>query len=218
MRTFRIAALPVALALLAPAAALLAEEFRFEKLNRTYTDFAPPIDEIDEGGVTVKMVSPKQALVLRDHKVRLTPGADGVFGGQIDLELQGKGTLIADVAFGPLAERFTEEVIVPPQTISLAGRAKLRRVDGGYEVIPVELPKEIQVAIQSPTMNRILALCDQAAILSLGSIECSGLDRALTRPSVPLPAGETFTLADSDLTDADRAALDALLAPAVSPQ
>ena len=75
-------------------------------------------------------------------------------------------------------------------------------------------PASITVAIQSPRVNTILTLCDQAALLSLGSIQCAGLDRALTQPSIPLPAGQTFTLHDADLDDADRRELDALIPPA----
>ena len=105
-------------------------------------------------------------------------------------------------------------VVVPPQKLRVAGKVRLRRVAGGYEILPVELPPSISVAIQSPRVNTILTLCDQAALLSLGSIQCTGLDRALTQPSVPLPAGQTFTLHDADLDEADRRELDALLPPA----
>jgi hypothetical protein len=191
----------------------LAADLSFRKLNRTYSDFVPPIEEFNESGVSVKLVSPRQALTLRDHRLRLTPGENGLFTGALELDIQGKGTILADVAFGPLAERFNEEVLVPPQTLKIDGKIRLRRIDSGYAIDPVELPREISVAIQSPTVNAILALCDQAAILSLGSIECEGLDRALTRPTLALPAGESFTLQDSELTDEDRAALDALIAP-----
>ena len=193
--------------------ALAAEDLRFEKLNRVYSDFAPLLEEINQGGVVVRLDSPKQTLILRDHRVRMAPGANGQFDGEVELDVQGKGMLIADVTFGPLAERFAEEVIIPPQTLTLAGKAKLARVTGGYEITPIELPEKLSVAVQSETVNRILALCDQAALVSLGAIDCSGLDRALTRPAVPIPQGQVFTLHDTDLTDDDRRELDALLAP-----
>lgn len=195
------------------AAAAGPADFTFQKLNRTYTDFVPELEEVREGGVVVKLASPTQALVLRDHRIHLVPGADGVFDGSLELDIQGKGLVIADVDFGPLEERFNEDVIVPPQTVRLDGKIRMRRVEGGYAIDPVQIPSKVSVAVQSKTINSILALCDQAAILSLGSIECDGLESALTRPTMPIPAGETFTLQDSELTDADRAALDALLAP-----
>jgi hypothetical protein len=190
-----------------------AGDLTFQKLNRTYTDFVPELEEVNEGGMVVRLDSPKQALVLRDHRIHLVPGADGVFDGWLELDIQGKGTIIADVEFGPLQERFNEDVIVPPQTVRLDGKVRLRRIEGGYAVDPVQIPRKVSVAVQSKTINTILALCDQAAILSLGSIECVSLEGALTRPTMTIPETESFTLPDAELTADDRAALDALIAP-----
>ena len=89
-------------------------------------------------------------------------------------------------------------------------------VADGYEITPEQLPSRIEVAVQSRTVNQILALCDQAAMLSLGAVDCSGLDRALTRPAVPIPGGGgSFFLADENLTEGDRARLDAVIGPPV---
>lgn len=186
-------------------------EFRFEKLNRTYTDFVPPIEGMEEGGITVRLASPRQALILRDHRVRLTPRSDGAFDAELELDIQGKGAIVADVTLGAVAETFTDDVIIPLQKLKLAGKVKLRRVAGAYEVTAIELPAKLQIAVQSRTVNQILTLCDNAALLTLGAIDCTGLDRALTRPAVSLPAGQSFTLADGDLSDEDRRQLDALL-------
>lgn len=204
-----VAALAVA-ALVSPPAR--AEDLRFEKLNRSYADFAPTLERFEETGVKVTLASPTQRVVLRDHRVRLAPLAGGIFAGRLELDVQGKGRLIADVEFGPLRERFDEEVVVPPQTLVILGKVRMRRVEGGYAVDAVELQPEIELAVQSPTLNSILALCDQAAILALGAIDCRHLDRALTRPKVPIPSGQSFTLQDADLTDDDRRAIDALIA------
>ena len=46
---------------------------RFEKLNRTYSDFVGELAPIGEEGLSVRLQSPKQAIVLRDHRIRLTP-------------------------------------------------------------------------------------------------------------------------------------------------
>ncbi len=186
---------------------------RFEKLNRTYSDFVGELAPIGEEGLSVRLQSPKQAIVLRDHRIRLTPiaGESGVFAGEVELDVQGKGDLIADVTIGPMVRNLTDVVVVPPQTIRLVAKVRVRRVADGYEVLPEKLPERIEVAVQSQTINQILALCDQAATLSLGAIDCSELNRSLTRPAVPLPGGGSFLLGDENLTDADRVALDALL-------
>lgn len=211
----KIAALGLAFSLsiagLGAAAAVRTTEFRFEKLNRVYADFVPPLEGMERGGVTVKLASPRQTLILRDHRVRLTPRTDGALDAALELDIQGKGALVADVTLGTVTERFNDEVVVPPQTLKIAGRVKIRRLEGGYEVAPVELPANVQVAIQSKTVNQILELCDNASLLTLGAIDCAGLDRALTRPTVPLPSGQSFTLADADLSDENRRVLDELL-------
>ena len=204
-------ALALAVAAIAGAPAR-GEELQFEKLNRSYEDFAPALERFEETGVKVTLASPKQVVVLRSHRIRLRPLAGGLFAGELELDVQGKGRLIADVEFGPLRERFDEEVLVPPQTLALAGKVRMRRVEAGYDVEAIELPREIAVAVQSPTLNAILSLCDQAAILAFGSIDCRDLDRALSRPKVPIPSGQSFTLQDVDLAEEDRRELDALIA------
>ena len=214
-RAARLLALGVALGLAVAPVAAVEPTFglRFEKLNRTYSDFVGELAPIGEEGLSVRLRSPKQAIVLRDHRIRLTPiaGEAGAFAGEVELDVQGKGDLIADVTIGPMVRNLTDVLVVPPQTIHLAAKVRIRRVADGYEVLPEKLPERIEVAVQSQTINQILALCDQAATLSLGAVDCSGLERSLTRPAVPLPGGGSFLLGDGDLTDADRAALDALL-------
>ena len=190
-------------------------ELRLKNINRTYSDFVVELAPIGEEGMSVLLTSPTQTLIVHDHRIRLTQlagNAAGVFAGEVELDVQGKGLLVADVTMGPISRQLTDEVIVPPQTLRIAGRIRIRRVANGYEVTPEELPRSIEIAVQSQTINQILALCDQAATLSLGAIDCSGLGSALTRPAVPLPGaaggGGAFLLGDEDLTDTDRAWLD----------
>ena len=186
---------------------------QFAKLNRTYSDFVGELAPIGEEGLSVRLQSPKQAIILRANRIRLTPiaGETGAFAGEVELDVQGKGDLIADVTIGPMVRNLTDVLVVPPQTLRLAAKVRIRRVADGYEVLPEKLPERIEVAVQSQTINQILTLCDQAATLSLGAVDCSGLDHSLTRPAVPIPGGGSFFLGDENLTDADRAALDALL-------
>lgn len=202
-------------ALLGSAAAAVGDELpaalEFERLNRAYSDFAPELASWSDGAVGVRLQSPKQSLVLRGHRIRLTPLPGGLFAGALELDLLGKARMIADLELGPLAERFDEEVVVPPQTVVVAGKVRMRRIEGGYRIDAIELPPAVEISIQSATLNAVLALCDQASILSLGSLDCGGLGPALTRPRLPIPAGQSFELADDDLTADDRRELDALL-------
>ncbi|MEO8196989.1 MAG: hypothetical protein ABI689_09730 [Thermoanaerobaculia bacterium] len=223
-RAARLLALCIALWVAAApvAAATPTYGLRFEKLNRTYSDFAGDLAPIGEDSFSVRLRSPRQAIILRDHRIRLTPiaGAAGSFAGELEIDVQGKGDLIADVTIGPMVRNLTDVVVVPPQTIRLAATVRIRRVADGYAVQPEKLPERVEVAVQSQTINQILALCDQAATLSLGAIDCSGLERSLTRPAVPIPGGGgAFLLGDENLTDADRAQLDAIIGvqPGVEP-
>ena len=177
-----------------PAAPLETEgptvELRFVKLNRTYSDFVGELAPIGEDGMSVRLTSPSQTLILRDHRIRLTRiagAAPGTVAAAVELDVQGKGSLVADVTMGPIARQLTDEVVVPPQTIRIDARVRIRRVAAGYEVTPEQVPASVEVAVQSRTINEILALCDQAATLSLGAIDCSGLNGALTHPAVPIP-------------------------------
>lgn len=196
------------------AAAEPTAEMRFVKLNRTYSDFVGELAPIGEEGLSVLLQSPRQAMILRDHRIRLTPlpGGRGRFAGEVELDIQGKGELIADVTIGPIVRRLNDELLVPPQTLRLASTVVICRVADGYEITPETLPARIEVAVQSQSLNQILALCDQAATLTLGAVDCSGLGRSLTRPAVPLPGGGgTLHLSDDELTDNDRLWLDTLI-------
>ncbi|MNC96497.1 hypothetical protein D3C83_138790 [compost metagenome] len=67
--------------------------------------------------------------------------------------------------------------------------------------------------IRSSLINQVIDLCGGASLLMLGALDCGPLQQALERPEVPLTgvASDLF-LADAGLADAERAALDSLLA------
>lgn len=186
--------------------------YTFEKLNRTYTDLVGELPPIVYDPVAVTLASPSQTLHVRGHRAWLSPRADGSFDGRLEIDLLGKGALVADVDLAGVRQRLTDELLLPPQTLSLVARVRVARVDGGYRVSAQGLPAKLEVAIQSKAINDVLALCDGAALLSMGALDCGQLARALTRPAVPMPAAADYFLADTDLTPADRATLDALLA------
>jgi len=86
-------------------------------------------------------------------------------------------------------------------------------VPGGYRVLAERVPPKVPIAIRSRLLNQIVSTCEGAALLSLGALDCAPLTSALERPNIPLPAaGREYFLADTDLTDADRARLDELIA------
>ena len=65
---------------------------RFVKLNRAYSDFVGELAPIGEQGMSVILSSPTQTMILRDHRIRLTPlagGAGATFSGEVELDVQG---------------------------------------------------------------------------------------------------------------------------------
>ena len=95
--------------------------------------------------------------------------------------------------------------------MAIDARVRLRRGPSGFEVEALELPKQVEVLIQSRLTNDLLRWCDGISLFA--GFDCSGLERALTRIAVPLPAagGETYALADSELTVEERAQLESFL-------
>jgi len=183
-----------------------------EGYNRTYEQLVGDLEPYVLDPVRVQLRSPSQSLTVRSNRVRATPVAGGLLAGQVELDVLGKGAIVADVDLGGVRETFSDEVILPPQTLVIRGKARLERVAGGYRVRVEELPERIEGAIQSRLATSIGNRCGTAEVLTLGAVSCEGLERALTRPSVPIPraAGEVY-LPDAELDAGDRAALDRLI-------
>jgi hypothetical protein len=190
-------------------------ELRFERFNRGYDQVAPEILPIEEGPVTVRLSSPRNSLTVRNHAVRLEPGAGNSYTADLRIEFSGKGWLVADVDVSGVSTRLQDEVKVPPQELEMQGRIRLRKVRGGYEVTPEQLPHSVSVRIESGIGRSLVDLCDGVSALPLaplGDVDCTALERSLSRAVVPLPAaGESFLLEDADLTASERRQLDGYL-------
>jgi hypothetical protein len=185
---------------------------RFTRLNHTYSEPATAVDPIVEGPLTVKLSSPSNKLVLVSNALRLEPGADGLYTADLEVRFYGKGRVVADVDVSGVAKRFTDEVLVPPQTRRLEGRVRVVRSGDGYLLVPERLPRELPVSIRSTLGNDIVGLCERIASLPFSDLDCSGLDRALSTARVPLPrAGEGFYLARTDLTPDERRQIETYL-------
>lgn len=216
MRRIAPTLLVCALAALSPGPSLATDTvIALEGYNRTYEGLVGDLEPYVLEPVRVQLRSPAQSLTVRANRIRAAPASGGLLAGQVELDVLGKGTIVADVDLGGVRETFSDEVILPPQTLVIPGKARLERVAGGYRVRIEELPARVDVAIQSRLATSIVNLCGTAEVLTLGAVSCEGLERALTRPAVPIPreAGEIY-LPDAELDAADRAALDRLIAAA----
>lgn len=185
--------------------------FSFDSLNRTYrfddSDLAP----VRQGPVTIHLSSPRNALILKDHSVTLTPLSDGTFRASVGVDLLGSGDLVANlVTAAGTSSRLEDLVVVPRQTVRLDGRVRFARVADGWDVTALSLPDRVKIDIQSRLAGSLVSLCGQMAVF-LG-LDCDGLDRSLSRAEVPLPEpGSVFFLPEEDLSAAEAATLDAYL-------
>jgi hypothetical protein len=188
-------------------------ELRLSKYNRVYEDLAGELAPIEAPPVRIRLSSPSQSLVIKDHVARLMPLGGGRFEGRVEIELIGKGRLVADVELGQSTQRLEDEVLMPRQRLAIDGVARIERAPGGYRVTVEKLPPSLRVEIRSRLVNQVIDLCGGAALLTLGALDCEPLAQALERPSIPLDgvARELF-LPDAELTDGERATLDRLLA------
>lgn len=191
--------------------------FRFTRLNHAYSEPATAIAPIAEGPLTLRLSSPRNKMVLVSNTLRLEPGAGGSHTADLEVSFFGKAWVVADVDVSGVARHFEEEVVVPRQTQRLEGRVRVARTAGGYLLTPERLPRELRVALQSHLGNDIVALCESLASLPFSELDCSGLARALSTAAVPLPAGEPFYLATTDLTAGERSQLEGYLAAAPRP-
>jgi hypothetical protein len=206
----------LALLLLVSAAALWAAgrstELRLSRLNRTYDDLGVRIAPLRFDPVTVRLASPRQTLIVRENVVRLRPMGGGRFAGEVEIDFLGRGDLVADIDLGGMSRRMADEVLLPPQRLTVAGQARIARVAGGYRIEPEQLPESVRVEIRSRLVNEVLDLCAGAALLALGGLDCAPLADGLERPRIPLRGAlETIFLADSELTAGERLTLDTLL-------
>lgn len=194
-----------------PGGTAVPGQIELQRLNRSYSEVAPDILPVIEGPLTVRLSSPRHQIVVRRHLLRLEPGAAGSHSADLSIEFQGKGRLVADVEAGPVATRLQDEVLVPPQVARLQGRVRIRRVQGGYGIIPEQLPDRLGVRIQSGIGRQLVNVCDGASIV-LAALDCPRLEQSLSRAVIPLPAaGEEYLLEDAELTPAERSQLDSYL-------
>lgn len=183
---------------------------RFPRLNDTFRNLAPDIAPVTSAGITIKLSSPSNSLTVRSHELHLTPlGASRHhFRGRIDF--MGKAELVAEFE-SALPGGLEDQVLLPIQQVEIEGEIDFVKMPGGYDVTTRKLPGFAEVAMQSRLANQLVGLCDMMTILTGG--DCSGLEAAFNRVRLPLPApGETYFIADDDLTADERRLFDDYLA------
>lgn len=184
--------------------------FVFERLNREYENEVVQPAPREEGSVRLQLTSPQNRVRLTEHELRLTPLPDGSHLAALTVEFEGAAEVEAEVSIAGAASRLEDRVTVPLQSRTLHGRVTIERVAGGYVFTALELPERVTVTIESGLADRFLQTCN--LLRALLPLECGVLGSLLSRVVLPLPdPGGSYLLPDEELTDGDRAALDAYL-------
>lgn len=184
-------------------------ELALSRLNGVYTDLAPDVAPIRRGPVTIRVSSPSHRLAVHANHLSLRPGSGGSLEAAFSVTFEGEGHLIADLEAG-MSSRFEDEVLVPRQTLEIAGRIRLRRAEGGFDIVLEQMPETVAVAIESKALGQLVGLCDGLA--RVFPLQCDELARELGRATIPLPpAGESVFLPDAYLTPEERAAFEAFV-------
>lgn len=184
--------------------------FVFERLNREYENEVVQPAPREEGSVRLQLTSPQNRVRLTEHELRLTPLPDGSHLAALTVEFEGGAEVEAEISVAGAASRLEDRVTVPLQSKTLHGRVTIERVAAGYVFTALELPERVTVTIESGLADRFLQTCN--LLRALVPLECGVLGSLVSRVVLPLPdPGGSYLLPDEELTDEDRAALDAYL-------
>jgi hypothetical protein len=186
------------------------EVFVFDSLNRRYEQLATDLAPIELGAFTIYLDSPQHQLTLLANRLELTPLGDGRYDFSLELRFAGEGQLTADLDIAGARSHYADHLVVPEQSRTLAGRARVMRDAEGYLVVPEALPPSFDVAIHSQVGQQLLLAC--RGLAALMPVDCNLLQRGFSEVSIPLPdSGDTYIVAAQQLSEAERQRLDAYL-------
>jgi hypothetical protein len=187
--------------------------FRFERLDRTYTSFVEELAPIELDSLTIVLRSADHSMTIERHSAELTPLGSSEYETVVGFSFQGRGVLDADVTIGLVESQLQDEIVLPSQSLRLAGRVRIESSEEGYTITLLESRHETaRVRIESRLAGRIIPLCRQLALV-LVNLGCDVLQEALSVIEVPIPeAGTIFFLPRVELTDQEAGDFDAYLA------
>lgn len=195
----------------AAAAAPPTERLEIHSLNGVYNDLGSELRPVQRGTLELRVGSPEHRLTVHGNTLTLADeDGDGVVDMELEIDFEGEGLLTIElVATGT---RFEDRVAAPRQTVRMAGRARLARVDGGFDLTVVEAPASVGLRIESGLADKLVGVCKSFA--ALFAADCDGFAKALAVANVPMPQpGESFFLDDTRLTQQERKALERFASP-----
>ncbi len=200
-------------ALMALAAPLVADDgIELSFLTGTYRDLASQLEPIEQSGLTVWVTSPRHRLTVHGNRFWLSAEGGGVARASIEVDLDGEGLLEARLESAGIGSNFDDEVVLPRQTLRLAGRIKIEQGSDELILTVLEAPAEVSLEIDSDLASQLVGVCQLFG--KLLPMDCGALRLSLSRVKAPLPAvGERFRLPESRLSPAELAYFKAVLAP-----
>ena len=135
--------------------------FELSGLNRTYEDIVQGLDPWVQGGVTVRLRSPHLRLTLFGHRIWMRPSSRGHLLVNVDLDFEASGDVIADLEMGRISHRLDDHLVAPRQERSLHGEIEIERVEAGYRVTTVRLPRYVSIRIESQLTDSLIESCRQ---------------------------------------------------------
>ena len=189
-------------------------ELQIERLNRGYEGLVEELPPLSIIGIDLRLTAGEHRLTLVAHRLHLRPaGEPGLHHARLEFEFRGRGTLEIRGQGNGSRFRFEDEVTAPQQRRSLAGRVRIRPVEGGYLVTTEAHPESLQVELRSRLAGRLVGWCRQMTGWMPASGDCGVFERAFSEAQIPLPPpGETFLLSADELSDGERSRLDDYLA------
>jgi hypothetical protein len=185
--------------------------FEMPRLNQVYSDVVREVLPIRQGPITVQLKFLEHSVELKDHRLEVTRDAmANSHNFRVVVTLEGEAEVESRLEMAGLPANLKDEIRLPLQSISVAGRAEVSRDPEGYLISPIELPPFVQVEIESQLAEKMVGLCKGLAFLPGFGSACEGLKQSLAFIRLPLPEpGDTYLvpldlLTEAEITEFDR--------------
>ncbi len=184
------------------------KHLQFDRLNKTYENVAPKIKTVQSGPLIIRLSSPEHRLTLYSHALEIQHGKNDLHQIQLSAEIEGEGRLLAEIDLLGLRQEIKDRFQIPRQKKQIPGKIRVDREATGYRITPIEIPKNVTIAIHSDLGKQLVLWCKA---LPLPLMDCDDLDRMLSQLTLPLPQDKTFLIKNTDLRPEERAVLDQYL-------
>ncbi len=193
------------------------QSFEMSRLNQVYSNLVREVLPVRQGPISVQLNFLEHSVEIRNNRLEVTRNPlDNGHKFRVVVTFQGEAEIESRLEMAGLPATLRDDIRLPLQSISVSGRAAIRRDPEGYWISPQELPPFIQVEVESQLAEKMVTLCKGLAFLPGFGSACQGLQQSLAFIRLPLPApGDTYRVPFSVLTDAEIREFDEYLSAAI---